>query len=130
MEVKVLGVERRRRWSDEEKARIVEETTAPGAVVCEVARRYGMSQGLLFSWRRQARRIDAADAGGSKLLPVEIADLPSTLRPPIDSSMKSSSARARFGVIEIDLGVKGRVRVDSNVDAEALRRVLDVLSGR
>ena len=55
MDGKVLGFERRRRWSDEEKARIVEETLVPGAVVCEVARRHGVAQSLLFAWRRQAR---------------------------------------------------------------------------
>ena len=38
--VEVLtGPARRRRWSAQEKARIVEETLAPGARVSEVARR-------------------------------------------------------------------------------------------
>ena len=55
MDGKVLGVERRRRWSKDEKARIVEETLAPGAVVSEVARRHGVAQSLLFTWRRLAR---------------------------------------------------------------------------
>ena len=45
MQVKVLGIERRR-WSRDQKARIVEETMAPGSVVCEVARRYGVSPSL------------------------------------------------------------------------------------
>jgi len=49
MDGKVLGVERRRRWSKDEKARIVEETLAPGAMVCEVARRHGVAQSLLFT---------------------------------------------------------------------------------
>ena len=40
MRVEVLsGVERRRQWSDDEKARIIEETWVPGARVAEVARR-------------------------------------------------------------------------------------------
>jgi transposase-like protein len=39
MDGKVLGIERRRRWSKDEKSRIVEETLMPGAVVSEVARR-------------------------------------------------------------------------------------------
>src|ERR1700678_406322 len=61
MDGKVLGVERRRRWSKAEKSRIVAETLMPGAVVCEVARRHGVAQSLLFTWRRQAR---APEAGG------------------------------------------------------------------
>ena len=36
------GIGRRRRWSDEEKARIVAEALAPGAVKSEVARRYNI----------------------------------------------------------------------------------------
>ena len=55
MDGKVLGIERRRRWSRDEKARMVEETLAPGAVVSEVARRHGVAQSLLFTWRRLAR---------------------------------------------------------------------------
>nr|WP_283809534.1 transposase [Bradyrhizobium brasilense] len=49
------GLERRRRWSQGDKARIVEETLAPGAQVTEVARRNGVAAGLVFIWRRQAR---------------------------------------------------------------------------
>ena len=72
MDGKVLGIERRRRWSRDEKARIVEETLAPGAVVSEVARRHGVAQSLLFTWRRLARMAEPAGREGSILLPVEI----------------------------------------------------------
>jgi transposase len=132
MQVKVLGVERRRRWGLGEKARIVEETMAPGAVVCEVARRHGVSQSLVFSWRRQARAEGLAEARGSTLLPVEIAA--STMRPVSafvgDPRSLSSKRRAKSGVIEIKLGSGERLCVDNDVDADALRRVLDVLSRR
>jgi transposase len=70
MDGKVLGIERRRRWSKDEKARIVEETLAPGAVVSAVARRYGAAQSLLFTWRRLARTAEPSDRDGSILLPV------------------------------------------------------------
>lgn len=55
MQVKVLGAERRRRWSYDEKVRLIEETLQAGETVCGVARRHGMAQSLLFTWRRQAR---------------------------------------------------------------------------
>jgi transposase len=56
MRVEVLGsVQRRRRWSRDDKARIVEETLAPGAKVSEIARRHGISASLVFTWRREAR---------------------------------------------------------------------------
>src|SRR5271169_1813789 len=72
MDGKVLGIERRRRWSKDEKARIVEETLMPGAVVSEVARRHGVAQSLLFTWRRLARTAGPARRDESILLPVEI----------------------------------------------------------
>jgi transposase len=56
MRVEVLGgVERRRRWSSDEKMRIVEETLVSGAKVSEVARRNGISASLVFTWHRQVR---------------------------------------------------------------------------
>ncbi|MGI3904152.1 MAG: transposase [Janthinobacterium lividum] len=64
MRVEVLsGVERRRRWSDDEKARIIEETLVPGARVAEVARRQAVSASLVFGWRRLPRDGSAHHAG-------------------------------------------------------------------
>ena len=132
MDGKILGVERRRRWSKDEKARIVEETLMPGAVVSEVARRHGVAQGLLFTWRRLARTAEPARRDGSILLPVEIdatAPLPRS-EATRASRPATSGGRMRSGVIEIELGCGSRVRVDNDVDADALRRVLGVLSER
>ena len=52
----ITGVERRRRWRVEEKLRIVAEVDRPGAIFAEVARRHGLSRGLLWQWRDQVRR--------------------------------------------------------------------------
>ena len=127
MDGKVLGVERHRRWSRDEKARIVEETLMPGAVVCEVARRYGVAQSLLFTWRRQARTAEPNGRDGSILLPVEIGAIAA---PSVSEAVRQSRAtrRPKSGVIEIELGSGNLVRVDNEVDADALRRVLSVLS--
>jgi len=51
----ITGAGRRRRWSREDKARIVVESLADGASVSEVARRHGLSPQQLFAWRREAR---------------------------------------------------------------------------
>lgn len=132
MDGKVLGIERRRRWSRDERARIVEETLIPGAVVSEVARRHGVAQSLLFTWRRLARTTEPARKDGSILLPVEIGAMttPSRAEPPRQLRAATNGRRTRSGVIEIELGSGNRVRVDNDVDAEALRRVLGVLGER
>ena len=48
----ITSVQRRRRWSAEEKAAIVQETWAPGISVSLVARRHGIAPNQLFRWRR------------------------------------------------------------------------------
>jgi transposase len=51
----ITGKERRRRWSLEEKLRIVAEAEEPGARITEVAGRHEVYPSLLFNWRRQMR---------------------------------------------------------------------------
>jgi transposase len=127
MRVEVLGgVERRRRWSRDDKMRIIEETLAPGAVVTEIARRHGIATSLVFTWRRRARLATVASAG-PRLVPVQVATAESVQSIEAPAAIP---ARKRRGLIEIDLGDGKRVSVDEDVDAEALRRVLDVLSRR
>jgi len=53
-EVEVLAVQRRRRYSAEEKQRIVQETYQPGMTLSQVARANGISPSLLFRWRKLA----------------------------------------------------------------------------
>jgi transposase len=48
----IASVQRRRRWSAEEKVAIVQETYAPGMSVSIVARRHGVAPNQVFSWRR------------------------------------------------------------------------------
>jgi len=50
-----MGVERRRKWSAQEKVVIVTESLADGAVVSEVARRHGLSPQQPFGWRSRLR---------------------------------------------------------------------------
>ena len=132
MDGKVLGIERRRRWSKDEKARIVADTLMPGAVASEIARRHGVAQSLLFTWRRLARAAGPATRDGSILLPVEIAaTAPSAGSESARGSRPATNGRrAKPGLIEIELGSGSRIRVDNDVDADALRRVLSVLGER
>jgi transposase len=133
MRVEVLGgLERRRRWSQDDKTRIVEETLVPGAKVTDVARRNGVAASLVFTWRRQARTVEKAEP---YFAPVRIAvaaeTVEETAKPLFEDDRRVRSAvAARNGLIEIELGNRRRIRVDAQVDPEALARVLDVLERR
>ncbi len=50
----MTGPERRRRWGDDERQRILEAAFAPGAVVSKVARQFDIATSLIYKWRRQA----------------------------------------------------------------------------
>ena len=120
MKIEVLGTERRRRWSFRDKLRIVEETMQPGAKVSGVARRHGLAPSVVFTWRRLAREGRLGETAGPVFMPVEITPVPAQAAP------VASPAR-RTGLIEIVLSRGRRIRVDREVDAEALRRVLQVV---
>ncbi|WP_090301170.1 transposase [Ensifer sp. YR511] len=70
--VLLTGPERRRRWSLEDRAQILAEAFAPGAVVCEVARRFDVATGLIYTWRRQA----LAQEAGPAFVPAKLVDVP------------------------------------------------------
>ena len=132
MRVEVLGgIERRRRWSQDDKLRIVDETLVPGAKVTEVARRNGIAASVVFTWRRQARTIEKV---GPCFAPVQIAAAETSgenAKPLSDDDRRLRPVPvARVGLIEIDLGNRRRIRVDAQVDPDALARVLDVLERR
>jgi transposase len=139
MRVEVLGgPERRRRWPFEEKARIVEASFAEGVSVCAIARRHGIAQGLLFTWRRQARegRLGGPDQAPF-FVPVVTGLEPTPSVPALTPAAAvvadiapARRSRRKMGVIEIELGGGRRVKVDREVDSDALRRVLDALEGR
>jgi transposase len=73
MRVDVLaGVERRRRWSADEKVRIVEETLQPGAKVMEVAQRNQVSRSVVFAGRRMARVGQLGTEPSPAFVPVHV----------------------------------------------------------
>ncbi len=120
MKIEVLGTERRRRWSLQDKLRIVEETLQPGVTVTEVARRHGLAPSVVFTWRRLAQEGRLGETAGPVFMPVEITPVPAQAAP------VALPAR-RTGSIEIVLSRGRRIQVDREVDAEALRRVLQVV---
>lgn len=53
--VEIITGRERRRWSTEDKLRLVAEMAEPGTRVRAVAARHGVCESLLFTWRRQVR---------------------------------------------------------------------------
>jgi transposase len=98
------GVGRRRRWSDEEKGRIVAESCAPGAVVSEVARRHELNPQHLFAWRKAARdgRLTLPADEGATFVPVMMvtpkAGPATTSAPSITIETAGVVVRAECGV--------------------------------
>lgn len=125
----ITSVDRRRRWSREEKERLVAESFEPGATASEVARAAGIHASQLFRWRKElCERVEPGPT--PQLLPVEI--VPQAPSPTATDGPAAIPARRRrkSGIIEIELGNGRRVSVDRDVDTEVLRRVLDLLGPR
>ena len=122
----ISGVERRRRWRAEDKLRIVAEVEAPGACFAEVARRHDVSRGLLWNWRRDARRGQLAGRGAGAepmFLPIQIDDPAAAAT----GRYEAQHSRQPDNRIEITLPDGTCVRVGADVDAATLRRVLAAL---
>lgn len=114
----IEGRSGRRRWSDEEKARIASESYRPGVQVADVARRHGTTRWQIYDWRKRL-------AKGLLALPTE-------LRPPQgfaavmvepEETHLATAPRSSDGVI--DLIVEGMtIRVGMTVDEAHLVRVI------
>jgi transposase-like protein len=117
--------ERRRRWSVEEKLRIVAETHEPGASVRSVAAQRDVYPNLLCTWRGLLRQGRLSVPPAACFVPVrvlETAPTPAALPPAV-------ADRPVADTIEISLPDGSRVRVGSDVNLAALRRVMTVLRG-
>ena len=107
--VEVLtGPGRRRKWSDDDKARIVEETLRPGTVVAEVARRWQVSSQQVFTWRREMRRSAVVPLDFVPIVPETPIPVPepTAVPPPSSPSIEVELAGAVLRVTpgtEVDL---------------------------
>ena len=122
----ITGTGRRRRWSDDDKARIVVESLRPGANVSEVARRHGLSPQQLFGWRAKLRSAISASASTPAAIPTfapVLVNATCSRRIPAPGLRRPSEEAP---TIEITLG-SAVVRVRGAVDARTLAAVLKVL---
>jgi transposase len=120
----ITSVERRRRWSREEKLRIVAESAQPGRTTSQVARDHGIAPVQLFTWRRQLLAEAIANGAATEVfVPVTIANETKT-------EAVSGPAASSEPVIEIRLPSGIVILVSNAVEVEALRRVLAAVAGR
>ena len=124
----INGIGGRRRWSVDDKAGIVEETLAAGAVVSEIARRHGLTPQQLFGWRRAARRSSAVgeDGGGPRFVP---AVLEPPMPKPVGKQRKPRRAGrsgGASGIIEMLIG-DVTVRVGRGAEAKTVAAVIHAL---
>jgi transposase len=129
----ITGQRRRRRWTAQEKARIVAESFEEGANISEVARRHGVVRGLLTVWRHKLASAAGVKAPG--FVPVRIASEgspatagePGPLVPAPTRLMEMASRPGQpRGVIEIEVS-GARIRVEPGVDTTTLTTVLSAL---
>jgi transposase len=130
----ISTVERRRRWTAEEKLKILDEALSPGATIAAVADRSGVSRSLLYQWLRLVREgrlpgISVNQPSSHMFVPVQIEA--SAEAPPSPPPQRVLPApRRRIGSIEIALSNGRVVKAEENIDPATLSRIVAALDGR
>lgn len=122
--LEIVETGRRRRWSEEEKLKIVIESFQAPRRISATARRHGISRWQLHEWRRSFRaEQNKAAEQGAEFVPAIV-----TAEPKAGASELAGSTGA--GTIEIDFVSGARMRVTGTVDAATLAAALRALSDR
>jgi transposase len=115
----LTGVERRRRWSVEDKLGIVREAATPGSSVALVARRHDVCRSQIYQWRRAFRsgRLRPDDMAMVGFLPVEICDDQAAMAPPIEPTLPT---------VEVTISLRsGRtLRLPSSLPCGEIKRLI------
>ena len=122
----LTGAERRRRWSTEEKLRILAQGMAPNSSASLTCRVHGISSGQFYTWRKQFRTGELTG-----FVPVSVVP-----DPPM-AALSSCEPSAVIGrpldigepaTIEVELPSGIKLRLTGAVDAAALRQVISALA--
>ena len=116
--LEVVDTGRRRRWSDAEKLRIVEESLSGARLASATARRHGISNQLLFSWRKAYREGRLGEVSVSGFVPALVVP---------ESGALGERTTTGSGRIEIVSATGRRVIVDRDVDVAVLLRIVQAL---
>ena len=115
----LVGVERRRRWSEDQKLSILAEVGVNGATVTQVAQRHEVTRQQIYVWRHKLRRrMDSGETGPATFLPVEM-DKGNVMAAP---SAPASEARG----VDIILANGRRIRCAAEADDGAVMRAIRI----
>jgi transposase len=116
----ILGVERRRRWQDDEKLAILERVGMGGRTVSDVAREADVSRQHIYQWRQEMRRKGLwPRASGALFVPVEdeVVDLP------------CATSTGADGDLQIEIGLRNgrQLRCTPSISPAVLARLIHIL---
>lgn len=131
-----------RRWPDDVKARIVEESLEPGARVVDVARRHGVIANQLSDWRRQVRdgilalpfaastTPSSHDGGEPAFVPLAIAaEPPEPVNPLSVPKLASDWPQAGSAVLTLEIGSDVVMRIPDDVPVERVAALVRAVRG-
>jgi transposase len=110
----ITSVERRRRWSQADKERLVAASLEPGAVVSAIAREVGIHPSQLYGWRRQ---LCVQPQASPAFAPVRITSEGAAARGPAP------------GAIEIEFASGTRLRITGSMDAAIVSAAVTAMTG-
>jgi transposase len=123
--LEIVETGRQRRWSEDEKLKIVIESYQSSRQVSATARRHGISRWQLYEWRRALRAAQTEAAGAlAGFVPATLAAEPQPAAP-------ETAAPTDPGTIEIEIDFVGgaRMKVTGAIDRATLAATLEALSG-
>jgi transposase len=112
--LEVVETGRRRRWSEDEKLKIVLESLRAPRQVSVTARRHGISRSLLLQWRRSFRAEQKSAAEP------QIGFVSATVVPESETAVPAPCRVAGGGTIEIEFATGARIRITGSVDKTTL----------
>ena len=112
------GVERRRRWADEQKLAILSEVGVDGWSVADVARRHDISRQQIYQWRRELVRKGLISVEPTVFLPVAA-----------DATAANDTRVDNVHTVELGLAKGRTLTVTTEVPAVVLQRLIRTVEG-
>ena len=116
MRGEILGMERRRRWNDDDKISIVGSVGVNGATVTQVAQRHDVTRQQIYAWRHDLKKKGLwSPDRGAVFLPVDFETL---------QALPATSAVDPSASVELTLANGRCLRFDGALDGVSLTRLI------